>query len=127
MADKPYKLTIEQRQGYLYARLETDQTGLDIMVGYGNELAAALREAGVNKVLLENYAPIVYEQTKYSVAASLFRNLVRGRVFFAIVDNGRNDRQYLGRATAAAKAAGLDARYFGSIEAAEEWLLSAED
>jgi hypothetical protein len=122
MVENSYKLTTEMRQGYLYARLETEQTGLDIMVGYGNELAAAIRSTGLFNVLLENHAPIVYDRAKYAVASSLFRNLVEGPVRVAIVDKRRNDKQYLGDATAAARAAGLDARYFQSIEAAEKWL-----
>jgi len=122
MAENPYQLTIERRDGYLYARLETDNVGLDIMVGYGNELAAALRESGADKLLLENHAPIMYDRTKYAVALSLFRNLITGPVKVAIVDRRRNDRSYLGQATAAARTAGLNAKYFPDLRAAEQWL-----
>lgn len=127
MPDKDYQLTTELRPGYLYAKLEADRAGLDIMVGYGNELAAAIRASGVNKVLFENYAPVQYGQTKYSVAASLFRNLVEGRIVFAIVDSRRNDRRHISQATAAAKAAGLEARYFDSLTSAEDWLTSSDE
>lgn len=127
MAEKAYKLTTEVRDGYLYARLETDATGLDIMVGYGNELAAAVRSSGLNNVLLENHAPILYDRAKYAVAVSLVRNLLTGPIRVAIVDKRRNDKQYLGDATAAARAAGFNARYFPSIEAAAEWLTTADE
>lgn len=122
MAEKPYDLRTEQREDYLYARLDTDESGLEVMVGYGNELAAAVRKSGCHKILFENHAPIVYDRAKYAVAASLFRNLVQGPIRVAIVDKRRNDKAYLGEATASAKAAGLDAKYFPTIEAAEVWL-----
>ena len=122
MPEKLYDLRTEQRDDYLYARLDTDQTGLEVMVGYGNELAAAIRRSGCDKILFENHAPIIYDRTKYAVAASLFRNLVQGPIRVAIVDKRRNDKAYLGEATASAKAAGLDAKYFPTLEAAEAWL-----
>jgi len=122
MSEKLYDLRTEQRGDYLYARLETDQTGLDVMVGYGNELAAAVRKSGCGKILFENYAPILYDRTKYAVAASLFRNMLSGPIKLAIVDKRRNDKAYLGEATASARAAGLDAKYFSTIESAEVWL-----
>ena len=122
MSEKLYDLRTEQRDDYLYARLETDSTGLDLMVAYANELAAAIRKSGCSKILFENHAPIVYDRTKYAVASSLFRNMLTGPLKIAIVDLRRNDKTYLGEATASVKAAGLDAKYFSSLEAAEGWL-----
>jgi len=122
MSDKLYDLRTEQRGDYLYARLETESTGLELMVAYGNELAAAVRQSGCNKILFENHAPILYDRTKYAVASSLFRNLVSGPLKVAIVDMVHNDKTYLGEATASAKAAGFDAKYFSSVESAEGWL-----
>lgn len=123
MSEKSYNLTTEARDGYLYARLETDGAGLDIMIGYGNELAAAIRQTGLTNILFENHAPIVYDRAKYAVASSLFRNLLPAPVRIAIVDKLGNDKQDLGDAAAASRTAGLDTRYFPSIEAATRWLV----
>jgi hypothetical protein len=122
MPDKLYELTTEPRSTYLYARLESEETGIELMIGYGNELAAAVRESGLHDILLENHARILYSDKKYALAAGLFRNLLPGPIRLAIVDARSNNRGDLKQATRAARAAGLNARCFGSVESAEEWL-----
>ena len=54
MPTTPYKLTLEDREGYLHALIEGDQDSYDITMGACTQIAAACKGRRAKKILVEH-------------------------------------------------------------------------
>ena len=124
MGERDYQLTIDERPGYLHVVFRAETNRLDMIISYGNQVAAAVRRTGKKNILFENHAPILYERQAYIIGAAALRNSIPYKVRIAILDKFSDDNNYFADATDAARSVGLTAHYFHSIEAAEAWFAS---
>lgn len=55
--NKPYKLSFDERRGYLYAHVSSDKASPEMAISYLNEIIAECRELGYGRVIVERDIP----------------------------------------------------------------------
>lgn len=117
---KPYRLTFEQRDGYLYAYVEGEEDSYDISIAYWQETADEAKRLGVGSVLIEeNITGTGSVLDAYRFAADIAR-MGFGRVAF--VDRQLDHQEVNAFAELVALNRGLNCKIFNDINAAEAWL-----
>lgn len=121
---KPYKLTIEQRQGYLYAFIEGENDSYEISRAAWQEIADKANELGSEKVLIdENIVEAGSFADAYRLASEI-PDMGFGRAKIAFVDRflSQNEINKFGELVALNR--GVNGRIFDDVQAAESWLLA---
>ena len=123
---KPYNLSIEQRTGYLLARVSGYSASLETSRKYWNEIA--LETAGHNAKRLmvwEDFAGMISTQDTLTLVKEISRLPQFLTVRMVVLDEypDQFDRNKLGEMIA--NNHGLTCRVFSNFDEAEAWLLSA--
>lgn len=122
MTDTPaYTLEFEDRDGYLFARVDGPEDTYDVSVAYWTEVEAECRRRGAKRLLVlealeGNAEPVEMEQVVDALIAMGFRDI---RV--AYVD-ATEDAVLMVSAEIRATEAGLVGRVFRRVDEAERWL-----
>jgi len=123
MAQPEYGLTLEDREGYLYARITGDRDSYEITLAAVTEIAAICRSRKIPKLLLEHDLPGKLTTLEVFKMASQLPDLYQGvHVGFVIHRTVIPDNpQFLENV---ARNRGGQGRLFASVPEAESWLLS---
>ena len=119
-SDKEYKLTIEERDGYLYALAGGEKLTAEISAAYWNEIAGRCFEKEITRILIEkDFIESVGPEDMLRMADYL-GNLLPGRRI-AFVDRRRHDSiNELGKKLARNRDVMM--QVFDSAQDAERWL-----
>jgi len=118
----PFKLTIEKRPGYLYARYEADPVTLSDVIATVNGVAQAIYESGYDRVLLVRNSPLLESEDNRELLNAMLKKHVPKGVKVALVDIFGNDPEAVARAAEASKTVGWDLTIFPTVAEAEQWL-----
>ncbi|HQZ97462.1 MAG TPA: hypothetical protein PLP21_14165 [Pyrinomonadaceae bacterium] len=121
---KPYKLTLEERPGYLYAFIEGEKDTYEISRAAWQEIADKAGELMSERVLIdENITEPGSFADAYRLASEI-PEMGFGRAKIAFVDRflSQNDINQFGELVAMNR--GVNGRIFEDIKAAESWLFS---
>ncbi|HVE38792.1 MAG TPA: hypothetical protein VNM14_02820 [Planctomycetota bacterium] len=123
MADPAYKLTTEDRQGYLYAKMSGEKDSLESTMAAVTELAGICLARKVNRLLVEHDMPGKLSTLDVYKMASRLPELFDGiDVAFVIHRSEIPDNpKFLENV---ARNRGATGRLFSSVEDAEAWLLA---
>jgi hypothetical protein len=123
MAEPEYRLTVEDRPGYLFARMSGEEDSLESTMAAVTELAGICMSRGVTKVLVEHDMPGRLSTLDVFKMATKLPDLFEGiHVGFVIHRTEIPDNpQFLENV---ARNRGALGRLFGSVAEAEAWLLS---
>jgi hypothetical protein len=123
LATLDYELTIEERDGYLYACVEADEISFEMIIEYTNRIVQHLKASNSSRLLLHTRAPVLESTDCYEIASYIVRNALSRDVKIAVVDKipGHAGRQE--KISMVSRSAGLDLKWFDTIRAGEEWLL----
>jgi predicted methyltransferase MtxX (methanogen marker protein 4) len=122
----PYRLTLGQKRGCLHARVRGTNSA-ETVRAYTQEIHDACVNAGCRAVLIEeNLAgPSIHLAAVLAIVAERSAQAVQRQQRIAFVDtNPEHDLSRMEFAEDAAVNRGANMRLFGSIEAAERWLLA---
>lgn len=119
-SDPNYTLTLEERQGYLYALAGGQTLTAEISASYWNEIAGRCFETNIERILIEkDFAEGVGPDEMLRMADHL-GNLLPGRRI-AFLDRHRHDAiNELGKKLARNRDVMM--QVFDSVESAERWL-----
>ena len=121
--NKPYQLTFEPRDGYLFARITAETITREMATEYLTEIAGKCAELKLERILLERLIPATMSNTDtYFVIGDLVRILGGRR--FAVVNPHMSNEDSLGFSALVGANRGIRYRVFQNIEDAEAWLLS---
>ena len=120
---KPYDLTFEVRDKYLYAYVVGEHDTFEICFAYWSEIADKLREVGRDRVLIvEDIAEESPMVDVYELASRLPDIGFRG-IMIAFVDRYASHQELNEFGVLVGSNRGLIGRAFGDEEEAEKWLL----
>jgi hypothetical protein len=124
---KPYEITFEHRQHYLYVYVTGDQDSYEVSRSYWLEVAEECRKTGYKKVLIdEDIENMVSIAEVYKLASELPQMGFQGvRVAFYDRFADHADLNQFGELVATNR--GLLARVFNDPQKAEDWLLHKSD
>ena len=122
--DKPYKVTFENRGGYLYAYAQGEEDNYEISAAFWTDIATYCKENCFSKVLVEEDF-----ETDTSVLEKhelMSRGHEAGFTGIKIAFIDRHPEQMKGNLFAETVACnrGLFVKVFSNVEEAENWLLS---
>ena len=119
-SDKGYKLTIEERDGYLYALAGGEKLTAQISAAYWNEIAGRCFAEHFNRILIEKDFIEAVGPEEMLRMADYLGNLLPGRRI-AFVDRQHHDSiNELGKKLARNRDVMM--QVFGSVQEAEKWL-----
>lgn len=117
-----YSLGFEQRDGYLYARVQADFMDLETAKKYLREVADRVESDGYDKLLLERDIPTMLGPGSLYFATQAFNQYI-GDAKVALVSVYEPIKDQMEFAILLAKNNGGKFEVFGSVEQAEAWLL----
>jgi len=119
-SDPGYTLTMENREGYLYAFASGERLTAQISAAYWNEIAGRCFENNTERVLIEKDFPEAVGPEDMLLMADHLGNLLPGRRI-AFVDRHQHDPiNELGKKLARNRDVMM--QIFESVEKAEKWL-----
>ena len=123
-AEKQYRLSFEQRPGYLYAYVEGDHDTYDISRDYWLEIAAEVSRNGSQCVLIDENIEEGAQMADAFRLASELPKMGFGSTRIAFVDRylDQNEVNEFGELVAVNR--GLNGKVFNNKDQAVEWLLS---
>jgi hypothetical protein len=120
---KPYDLTFEHRNGYLYAYVEGDNDSYEISRAFWQEIADAVSQTGAGKVLIdENIVQSVSIAEVFQLASELPK-MGFGSTRIAFVDRYLDQHEVNSFGELVAVNRGLNGKAFNDVGEAESWLL----
>jgi len=120
---KPFELAFEERDGYLFARIDSKAITPERSQEYLAALVDRCRDLGCDRLLIERHIPQALSNVDaYKVVTSLVESVPDG-LRIAFVDSNTNNRKRLEFGTRVARSQRLDAQVFGMVDDAEKWLL----
>jgi hypothetical protein len=118
-----YKLTFEERDGYLFAGVTGETDNVDISSQYWKEIADKCKNDGTKKVLIVEDLPGGASMTEVYEVASALPQLGFFGIKIAFVD-AHLDQQDVNRfGELVAVNRGLYGKIFNDVSEAEKWLL----
>ena len=118
-----YKLTFEERPGYLYVSVKADTINEEMAHAYLGEIAAKCRELETERLMVYRDIPAVLDTTAMYFAASHVRSVLRG-IKTAFVNPYESNEKMLQFATTVGFNFGEDHELFNDTAKAESWLLA---
>ena len=124
-AENLYRLTLENRPGYLYAYVEGEQDSYDISRAYWQEIADEAARLGANRVLIdENIVESASLVDTYQLASEI-PSMGFSTTRIAFVDRYLDQQEINSFGELVAVNRGLIAKVFNDTASAEEWLLGS--
>jgi hypothetical protein len=121
---KPYSLDFEERDGYLYARVEADTMTRESAVMYLREIAGKCTELGRDRLLVERHVAGLLSITDLFFIGQELAEMMRGRKV-AFVNSNSTHEQALNFGLMVGTNRGAQFQMFPTLAAAEKWLLAA--
>jgi len=120
---KPYELTFEKRQNYLYARITADETNVPTSVEYWQAIIDKCRELKVKRFLVEQVIPIALSSTDTFMLATEIAAMQPDDIKIAFTDafEQHYDQNKFGELAAGNR--GVLYKFFTTVPEAEDWLL----
>jgi hypothetical protein len=121
---KSYKISFEQREGYLYVYGNAKQDSFDTSLGFWMDIATYCKENNISKVLVEE------DFGTDNSMMDTYEIMIQGQkvgfigVKVAFVDRQPDHMDTNLFAETVAQNRGLIAKVFSNVEEAEKWLLS---
>lgn len=120
---KPYLLTLDQRNGYLYAYVEGEHDSYEISRAYWQEIAEEASRLGASRVLIdENIVESASLMDTYQLASEI-PSMGFSSVRIAFVDRYLDQQEINSFGELVAVNRGLIGRVFNDTASAEAWLL----
>lgn len=120
--DQSYTLTIEERPGYLYARIKADTITREAAVRYLNEIGDKCAELKCTRLLLERDIPTMMSAPDVYFTAQDFVEMIRG-VRVAIVNRYLPHEDALHFGAMVGNNRGANMQIHDSLESAKKWLM----
>ncbi|MBV9214861.1 MAG: hypothetical protein JO053_01695 [Acidobacteria bacterium] len=120
-SETPYALTIERRDGYLYARVTALQIDAEAFATLLGDLADECRRCDCDKILLYRKVPSMPGVASTFEIVTRMLQLLPG-LMVAIVNPYRSNSELLTFAAETAQSRGYDMRVFNDERAAKKWL-----
>jgi hypothetical protein len=119
---KPYRLTFEQRPGYLYAYVEGEQDSYEISRAYWQEIADEAARLSALRVLIDENIPVAVSLTDVFHLAAQIPEMGFGAARIAFVDRyvEQNAINKFGELVAVNR--GVNGRIFNDLGLAEKYL-----
>ncbi len=127
MPSPPYSLSFEDRNEYLFARVNAYVVGLPFAVTYISETIRQARESGATKLLFVRETPVETEAHECSMIGSVFMNVIPKDLRAALVDRSPTTEILVQKINTETKKKGRDIQAFSDVEEARAWLLAAAD
>jgi hypothetical protein len=124
---KPYELTLDEREHYLYARITADTTNVPMSLEYWTSILAKCRELDLKRLLVEQIIPGGLSTTEMFTLATSVAAMKPLGVKIAFVDPFPHNYEMHQFGELAASNRGLWAKVFTTVPEAENWLLQGTD
>ncbi len=121
-SDKQYELTLEEREGYLYARVEAHTITEEIAMEYLQEVTDRCRELNCERLLVDRDIPAMLPDGTLFFVAAEFQKMIAG-VRVAFVNKYLSNDDALEFAVRVGVNRGADYGIFDNQQDAERWLL----
>lgn len=121
-SSKPYSLTFEHRNGYLYAFVAGVEDSYEISRAYWTEVVEESKRIGSSKVLIEEEIVENASLTDVFRLASELPQLGFGRTVVAFVDRFLDQQEVNEFGAVVAQNRGFNGRVFNNVEEAKRWL-----
>lgn len=121
-SEPAYALTLEERPGYLYAKVEADAITPPMAERYVGEILGKCRELKIRRVMLERNVPVMMAPADAFHTTQKIVDMFRG-IKLAIINPFAELEQDLGFVTMVANNRGATMETHNSTELAEKWLL----
>ena len=122
VADKPYDLTFEEKEGYLYAHIQGDIDTVEISAQYWKEVAEKCAAESTKRVMIHEDLPSGATMGDVYQIASELPNLGFFGIKIAFVDT-HIDQQTLNEfGELVAVNRGIFGKIFNDVSEAEKWL-----
>jgi hypothetical protein len=123
-ADKQYELTLEERPGYLYARVEANKITEEIAMGYLHEVTDRCRDIDCARLLVDREIPEMLPDGALFFVAAEFQKMIKG-IRVAFVNKFVSNDDALDFAVRVGMNRGADYGTFNNLADAERWLLGS--
>lgn len=123
--EKLYKLTFQDRIGYLYAFIEGETDNVEVTTQYWREIVAKWNENDTRKILVEEDLPRGPSETEVYHLASALPKLGFYRIKLAFLDRHLEQQELNRFAELVAVNRGINGKIFNNADEAEKWLLAA--
>ena len=117
-----YTLTLEERDGYLYARVAADTMTREMALSYLRAVADRCTELECSRVMLERDVPVMLSSGDLFFTTNDFAKMMSGRKVAFINPHLTNESEF-DFAVMIANNRGAEFRVFPTLERAESWLL----
>jgi hypothetical protein len=121
-SDKQYELTLEERTGYLYARVKADKISEQLAMAYLDEVVTRCRSLKCTKLLLERDIPDMLPDGALFFIAEKFQKMIAG-IKVAFVNKFAENDEAFDFAVRVGTNRGADYGIFDNATNAERWLL----
>lgn len=118
---KPYRLTFEVRNGYLYVYVEGEKDSYEISVAYWQETAAEAERLGIDDILIDENIVETGSMLDVFRFATEIPHMGLGRVAF--VDRYLDHQETNAFGELVAQNRGVNCKIFNNTDEAERWLL----
>lgn len=122
---EPYSLTLEQRTGYLYARVTADVTTLRSAITYLSEIADRCAHSDCKRVLIERDVPAVPSTTDMFYIGQEFARMMRG-VQIAVLNPYVSNDDALNFGIIVGTNRGVLCEMHRTFDSAARWLLGSQ-
>src|SRR4029077_6336709 len=117
---KPYELTFEERDGYLYARIKADTMNREMALAYLGEIADKCAELNCRLLILERDVPVMLPSGDLFFTTQDFMNMMKGRRV-AFVNPHSTIENHMDFAITIGTNRGADFALHNTVAAAEKW------
>jgi hypothetical protein len=122
--EKPYRISFEVRDEYLYAYIEGEQDSFEISKQYWTDVSESLQRSGKKKVLVEENIVENGEMTDLFNLSTSLPDMGFSDKKIAFVDRIADQAELNSFGELVAVNRGLNVKIFKSVDEAEKWLLS---
>lgn len=118
-----YRLTFEQRPGYLYAYVEGTEDSYEISREFWQKIADKAAETGASRVLIDENIEMAGSFADVFKLASEIPDMGFGRARIAFVDRFLDQSEINEFGELVAVNRGVNGLVFNDLDSAEQWLL----
>lgn len=122
---RPYRLTFQELDDYLYAFVEGEQDSYEISSAFWHEVADKALEIGAKRVLIEENIEMVVSFADVFKLATELASMNFGGARVAFVDRLLDHQEINEFGELVAVSRGFNGGVFNDVETARRWLLSS--
>jgi hypothetical protein len=122
---KPYDLTMEHRNGYLYAYVQGDNDSYEISRAFWTEIADEVRRTNAARVLIDENIEQSVSMAEVFQLASELPKMGFGSARVAFVDRYLDQQEINAFGELVAVNRGFSGKLFNNVAEAESWLIGS--